>query len=79
MIKGWRTHPGWRHYFDARETMRLQREAMATQTRAAVRSVEIQEEQHRDAKALDTAQRQHMEECHAEKVAAGELPPRKTN
>ena len=79
MIKGWRVSPAWRHYFEGRETMRIQRESMLAQTKASLRSVEIQEEQHRNALSLDAAQRAHMEECHAEKVAAGELPPRKTN
>ena len=79
MIKGWKVNPGWRHYYEARETIRIQRESMLAQTKASLRSVEIQEEQHRNAKQLEADQRRHMEECHAEKVAAGEINPRKTN
>jgi len=72
VIKGWKVNPGWRHFYEARESM-------LAQTKASLRSVEIQEEQHRNAKQLEADQRRHWEECHAEKVAAGEIEPRKTN
>ena len=79
MIKGWKVNPGWRHFYEARETIRIQRESMLAQTKASLRSVEIQEEQHRAAQALDAAHRAYWEECHAEKVAAGEIPSGKAN
>lgn len=76
MIKGWRLNPSWLHLYEARKTQRIQRESMIAQTKASLRSVEIQEEQHKKALEFDAAQRAHMEECHSEKVAAGEIPAR---
>ena len=67
MIKGWKNNPDWRRYFESRNENDEHNAMMK-------RAVEAQETNLREQRELRAKQEQHMRECHADKVASGEIP-----
>lgn len=67
MLKGWKVNVDWRAYYETRQQNIEHLKQME-------RAVATQEENLRTTKEAAERARKHQEECHAQKVASGEIP-----
>ena len=79
MIKGWKNNPDWRKYFDLRGEAKVQERLAEENNELMRKAVVAQETNLREQQEHRAKSEAHWRECHAEKVAAGEIPERKTN
>ena len=72
--KGWKNDPDWLRYYEIREERAVSIKNDAEHNALMARAVAVQESDAQKRREHEAASKKHWDECHAEKVASGDIP-----